>query len=167
MLSAKTRALLDQSCDALSVTIPEHNRILKEAAEQQHRNGIAGRENLDRFAAVKFFPLFEGKLKSAHTGALEVIGSCHTWEPLRDIPAYIDAKTEIFAGQVHQEVLNLVRGAPFTPELKDIHALHASLKKEFGFKCEVLIRNKWKDFLLRIILVLVPLALGLLWKVLK
>ena len=165
MLSAKTRALLDQSCDVLSVTIPEHNRILKEAAEQQLQNGIAGRENLDRFAAIKYFPLFEGKVKSAHAGALAVIDSCHTWEPLREIPTYIEAKTEIFADEVHQKVVTLGRGAPFKPELKDIPALHASLKKDFRFKCEVLIRNKRKDFLLKIILV--PLALGLLWKVLK
>ena len=138
---------------------------MKEAAEQQAMNGIAGAPNLKRFAAIKYFGIFEKKIKSAHDAVLAILESCHTWERLAKIPAWVDSRAQRFLAEIDGKVKELGGEAPFSPEIKDIGALYDSLRRDFEFRASVVIRKKRQDFWLKALLI--PAALGLLWIVLR
>jgi len=146
----------------LSFSTVEHNRIMKEAAEQQAFNGIAGSQNLKNFAAIKYFPRFEAKIRTFHADVLEIMDSCHTWESLARIPQLVDRGVARFVASTHEKVQELSGGAPYTPEIRDIPELYATLQRDFEFRAGLKIRQKRKDFVLQAVLLpMVFLLLGI------
>lgn len=147
-LPARIRTLLDAKCSGLKMTPTESRRIFEGAHQQQSDTGIAGHENLKAFAAIRHFSLFESKIKEVHAEALVVLEACHTWDPLREIPSYVDSLLASFVADMNNKVVELTGNAPYTPETKDIPAMYAGLKKDFEYRAELAIRVKRKDFAL-------------------
>lgn len=147
-LSAGIRLLLDAKCSGIKITQTESRHIIEGAYQQQSTTGIAGHEDLKAFAAIKYYVLFESKIRAAHADVLAILDACHMWSPLRCIPSHVDLRLQPFVEDVNRRVVELVGNSPNKPEIKDIPALYASLKSEFEHRAELAIRSKRKDFVL-------------------
>jgi len=136
-LTAKMRSLLDAKCGALKITSTDTRHVFEAASQQQADTGIAGHENLKRFAARKYFSLFESKIKAAHADALNILEACHAEDSLSEIPLYVDSLLAPFVSETSRKVVELTGNAPYSTEIRDIPVMYSALKKDFEYRVEL------------------------------
>jgi hypothetical protein len=163
-LSAKVQKLLDDKCGTLTITGTETQRLFEGAHQQQHDTGIAGQENLKRFAAIKYVSLFESKIMRAHADALDILEVCNTWDDLRSIPPYVDSLLRPFAVDINQKVGELAGAFKLSREAKDVMALYTLLKNDFDHRAELKVMSKRRDRVFKILWSAMAFLLGLLVK---